>query len=482
MKTEIVVKNAQNLNDSAPMLSDNPGELEEITEIASQEFVSMEKNIAAFGFFSPSSKRSKKNTHKIIKFTQKLDDGKVVEAKVTISGNAIHGMPTTADQDKYLAFQKILERSSRKNGEISNPICFTSAELLRILGQSRSGYNFKEVTVWLDVMASTFIKSEGAIWRAGIEGFASDSFVIFQRVKRAGQKLDDGTVTDRNLVWLSDWYLENINAHYLLPVDFDTYRRLKSNIAKALIPLLQIWLYASRDKEYFEKRYKDLCQLLQITKYNYLSKIEEKLSPAFVELVAQKFISKWEILKTKDGEDYKIRFWHGEKFYENYFLRNSKKLQIRTASKPRRKKKKSPAEVRSLFDDEIFTLFNRLCTEFGIDEEKAQELINNHSIAEVRNQIEALPFRNSVEDMSGFLIRAIEKNFSLPPKYLNILSRREKEEEDSRLELEIDSCSFCDDFGTRYLKTEDDSEFGEPRKCTHNRAVESQYEDIIFNP
>ena len=53
-----------------------------------------------------------------------------------------------------------------------------------------------------------------------------------------GSELPDGRSADRNYVWLSDWQLENINNNYLLPIDFDTYRRLKNHIAKALVPLL----------------------------------------------------------------------------------------------------------------------------------------------------------------------------------------------------------------------------------------------------
>jgi hypothetical protein len=52
-------------------------------------------------------------------------------------------------------------------------------------------------------MASTYIKSEGAMWIAGKKKFASDSFVIFQRVRRTGQELDDGTTADKNYIWLS---------------------------------------------------------------------------------------------------------------------------------------------------------------------------------------------------------------------------------------------------------------------------------------
>ena len=52
----------------------------------------------------------------------------------------------------------------------------------------------------------------------------------------------------KNYVWLSDWQLENVNNHHQLPVDFETYKKLKNDIAKTLVPLLQIWLYATRTK------------------------------------------------------------------------------------------------------------------------------------------------------------------------------------------------------------------------------------------
>ncbi len=48
--------------------------------LAEPDFVRMEKNIAGFGFFTPSSKRIK-NVPKVIKFTQTVD-GSRVEARV----------------------------------------------------------------------------------------------------------------------------------------------------------------------------------------------------------------------------------------------------------------------------------------------------------------------------------------------------------------------------------------------------------------
>ena len=441
------------------------------------EFVRMEKNIAAFGFFTPTSKRSKGTPPKIIQFAR-IIDGNRAEAKVTIAGNTLYGMPTTADQDKYLAFQKILERIKKENGKIENPISFTSAELLQLLGHSDGGANFKEIEEWCDVMASTYIKSEGAVWIAGKKKFASDSFVIFQRVRRTGQELDDGTTADRNYIWLSDWYLENINAHYLLPIDFETYKQLKNNIAKALIPLLQIWLYASREQGVFEKRYDEICQILNITQYIYPSKIKEKLSPSFNELIEQDYLSSWEVAKTADKKSYKIVFWHGKKFYQD---RVKRQLKAGKSADQGSEKRRGKLNSKYPLSPDGQKLYNQLRSEFDVAESKAIELVRNFPAESVKAQIESFSYRReNVENKSGFIIRAIEKNYSLPEGFMEHLKKEERTKAEKAREEAIAACSFCDDWGMRNVTSEHDVFFGLMHECTHDSEVESQFEDHLF--
>ena len=440
------------------------------------EFVRMEKNIAAFGFFTPTSKRSKDTPPKIIKFTQ-IIDGNRAEAKVTIAGNTLYGMPTTADQDKYLAFQKILERIKREKGKIENPIAFTSAELLQLLGHTDGGSNFKDVEEWCDVMASTYIKSEGAMWIAGKKKFASDSFVIFQRVRRTGQELDDGTTADKNYIWLSDWYLENINSYYLLPIDFDSYKQLKNNIAKALIPLLQIWLYASREQGVFEKRYDELCQILNIAQYSYPSKIKEKLAPSFNELIKQDYLTDWEVSDTADKDGYKIIFWHGRKFYQDQNKRLSKANKARLKLPAAKgdlhngaNKYKLPPASREIFD--------RLRREFDVAEAKAAEIVRNFPIEKVKEQLDALSYRREiVKNISGFIIHAIENDYSLPEGYIEIVKKKERATAGRASKSAIDACPLCDDSGHRNVKSHMDAFYGVLHECTHDPNVEGQFED-----
>jgi hypothetical protein len=207
-------------------------------------FTKVEKSLASLGFFTPSSRRIKDQKVKRVGFTREID-GKRVEVSAEIHPSGVFGLPVTADQDKYLALQKIITRILQSEGKLTNPIRFKSADLLRLLNNTKAGKNYKEISEWLDVMSSTTIISNGAAYAAGQKRFIRERFRVFDRAVSVGRELEDGTVADANYVWLSAWQLENINSGFLLPIDLETYRVLKNHIAKALVPLLQIWLFAT---------------------------------------------------------------------------------------------------------------------------------------------------------------------------------------------------------------------------------------------
>src|SRR5438477_6781733 len=85
---------------------------------ALQRVVRIEKNLNSLGFFSPSSKI--KNTKKVISIIRELPGGIKTEAKATIVSQET-GLPNTADLDKYLAFQIIVDELKKKHGIIENP-------------------------------------------------------------------------------------------------------------------------------------------------------------------------------------------------------------------------------------------------------------------------------------------------------------------------------------------------------------------------
>src|SRR5258708_38416645 len=133
-------------------------------------------------------------------------------------------------------------------------------------------------------MVAQTITSEAYIFLADRRQFATDIFHVFDRVVLVGEELADGTRSEFYQVNLSQWQLTNLNQGYMLPLDFNAYLRLRRDIAKALFGHLSVWFYASTGQA-VEKKYQDLCQLLNIRAYPHLSKARSFLEPSLDELI-----------------------------------------------------------------------------------------------------------------------------------------------------------------------------------------------------
>ena len=117
----------------------------------------------------------------------RTEDGRKLEAKATIFPAAELGLPTTADQDKYFAFQKLLERIRKRDGVVQNPVRFSSATLIEVLGMTHGGKNYREIWEWLRRMTLTGVESQGVVYFAGRKKYARDLFHVFQRTVAIGE-------------------------------------------------------------------------------------------------------------------------------------------------------------------------------------------------------------------------------------------------------------------------------------------------------
>jgi hypothetical protein len=279
-----------------------------------QRVVRIEKNLNTLGFFSPTASTGKRSNQKIVKFARELPGGIKTEAKATIMATS-QGLPNTADLDKYLAFQLIVAELKKKQGELANPIGFTTYQLLRLLGLKPTGKRYAEVDQWLDRMAGTLIKSEGAVYFAKSKRYMKDRFHVFEKVYTVGEELPDGRKAEQNYVFLSDWQLENLKHGYVLPIALEHYQQLRSDIAKNLVPMLYIWFYAARRP--FQKRYQELCQHLNIKLWTQFSRAREQFTPALTELKEVGYLADWELCRTVDGLDFKLIFTAGPIFKED---------------------------------------------------------------------------------------------------------------------------------------------------------------------
>ena len=457
--------------------------------LPSTEFVKVEKNLASLGFFTPSSKRLRNAQEKSFTITT-VADGQRLELKGTIIPSAKYGLPITADQDKWIALCKILTDIIRKEGRVTNPVSFTSADILRLLQKHRhSGKNYREVEEWLDVLFSTTIFSEGVVYLAGEKRRVKDRYRVFERAVSFGKELSDGKVADKNYVWFSDWQIQNINNNHLLPIDLEAYRELKNYIAKALVPLLQIWLYATRREGVYEKRYDDLCQFLNIQQYRYESLIKRTLGPSLDELKQFGYLADWQIERTSDGENYKIVFYHGEKFHRDRRARESSKLNANgtlttISERDRHSRSLPPADHRvdgrstvSPAPTHFDPLLVSEITRRGISEKKAHQLLanlkpgQNKQLARQLEHAEHLiaQSQSPITNPAGFIIRLIEYNTPVPDGFETKAERTERAErerkagerraaEETRQELEWEYDEYRDTVTDRYI-TEQATEF-----------------------
>jgi len=248
-------------------------------------------------------------------------------------------------------------------------------------------------------MTLTGINSKGIVYMARRRTWVSDTFHVFDRVVTMGSALPDGTVADQNYVWLSDWQLENINSNYLLPIDLETYRKLRNQIAKILVPLLQVWLYASRAEGRFEKRYSELCEILDVARHKHLSLIRRQIEPSLSELTYHGYLASWAIQPTVDGREYKLVAVHGHKFYRDQKIRSS-------------------FPVTAQIDGDKASLLKQL-TSRGINEVQARRLLRSVPADQpVQDQLEYGDYliwksRPAIKNPPGFYVYLVREN--IPP-------------------------------------------------------------------
>lgn len=395
--------------------------------------VLMDKNLASLGFFTPSSHRIKRERAKTVKFT-KVINGEKVDVSATIVPSALHGLPITADQDKFLALQELL-RLQRAATEVVNPVRFSSAALLRALGLSDNGRNHREVSEWLDLMASTTIISEGAVYLANSKRWARDRFRVFDRAVSRGQEFGDGTVAESNYVWLSDWQLQNVNSRHLLPIDLAIYQELKTHIARALVLHLQVWLYASQRAQVFEKRYGDICQLLGLRPYDHRSKIVEKLGPALDELATSEYLASWQVARTADDQAFKLVLRHGPLFAGDAHA--GRRFDLAASPKARRAEPTTDGSPTTGHTSEgalrpaLEALVSR-----GVTERRARQLLaNTPGGQDILRQLEWGDFvigrapRGTFWNPAGFYVALVRDNLEPPDHFLSSAQQAQRDEE-----------------------------------------------------
>jgi hypothetical protein len=384
------------------------------------DLIRFEKNLLQMGFFGAHDVRHNSRSTRRIEQSV-IRGGQRMKIAAEFRGSQELGLPSTSDRDKYLAFMRIAMNQRRLSGQLSNPVRFTGYRLLKELGLSFAGDNYEDINRWGQRMVDTTITSEHVIYLAARKSYANKTVHVFRSFTRTGASNLDGTgITECYEVVLEDWLLENLNQGYVVPEDFNAYRKLKRPTAKGVFGFLHLWFHASKGCQ-VEKDYADLCMLLNVPVYRHVSKIRETMGRSLDELIEVRYLEGWDIrpMLTKDG--FKLIFRPGDEIKSVLAIARQKQLA------------ESPGSTRDL--GQAQTAAAAALVEKGIAQAKARELVQQFEPAKILDYIEytdslsARDRKGKITNPPGLLIHSIENQIPFPASFLS--SRRIREEQEA---------------------------------------------------
>ena len=396
------------------------------------DLIRFEKNLLQIGFFGAHEKRGKQvvSSRRIEQFVNR--DGKKIRVSAEFRSSDALGLPSTSDRDKYMAFMKLAMESKLRNGVISNPIRFSGYSLLGTLGQCDSGENYEALNSWGMRMADTTITSEQVIYSSLRKRYVNKTVHVFRSFTRLGASdLNGSNKTDMFEVELEDWLLENLNESFVVPEDFNMYRKLVRPTAKGIFVYLYLWFFASQGKE-VEKDYSELCALLNVRTYEHVSKIRETMGLSLTDLVNIGYLKSWDIKPMSSKSGYKLVLTPGRALKEVLVLTQRRQLAFAAGHVEPTLPEAREAARSSLI-------------EHGVNEAKAAELAKkldplmlldrvDYVASQIRNDR-----RNSIKNPAGYLISFVEGEQAIPKSFITkreqkLIERKRSEEEAERSE------------------------------------------------
>ncbi len=113
---------------------------------------------------------------------------------------------------------------------------------------------------------------------------------------------------------------------------------------------------------------------------------------------------------------------------------------------------------------------------FGVTETKAKELVKRHRDA-AEAQIAAYPYREvgkARKNAAGWLIAAIEGNYTLPVAYLEEQEKNRQVSKTKEQKSAVNNCQLCDQNGWRRIRSPEHPG-GAMKRCSHDPKTEAKY-------
>ncbi len=296
-----------------------------------------------------------------------------------------------------------------------------------------------------------------------------------------GETMPDGTKADSVYLVLNNIYAQILNSAQARPLDYDYLRELPP-APQRLYELLSFQMYAAIKYHHPHAKllYSEYCIYAPQTRYfdyDHVKKQMYKVHRPHIESGYIEKISLEEIRNNDDGsKDWMMLYRPGPKARGEHLASQKRLRSARRSAKQEQPALPEPTLVPAV-DHEAENLISKL-KGFGVGEERASALVKSHREA-AKAQIAAYPYREEAKpkkNAAGWLIAAIEGNYTLPIAYLEELEKKRQAASTKEIGSATQACPLCDSNGWRRIKTPEHPN-GAMKRCTHNPEVEAKYAD-----
>lgn len=238
-------------------------------------------------------------------------DGKRHEYTLRVSRNTASLYPGPLSRKIHFAFLSI---ATEHGFPIKNPITWSWRDLCRRMDISYAGKKtLSELKGSIRATHGVVIHSQYALYSRTEDKplpFHERGHHLYSDYAFCNEPLPDGTVADRNAIWLADWYLDNLNALFSAPLDYDLWQRLESRspIASRLYEFLLLNFYSGTPL--FRINYANLARLLPVRIERYLSDAKEQIGPALNLLLQTGILTDVGWMESRDGA-IQLHFFRG---------------------------------------------------------------------------------------------------------------------------------------------------------------------------
>lgn len=250
------------------------------------QFVKVEANLLRLPLFALHTK-GLKNLDGLEIHSQATRNGQTRAYTLRVTRNTASSYPGPLARAAHLAFLSILTERGLPG---ANPVSWTWRDLCRRIGISSSGRTVQHLKRAIQSTAGLMIHSEDALFskptQAPIRTERGVIMHLYEKVAFVDQTLADGSVADANHLWLSDWYLANLNAFFTAPLDHELWKFLdrQSSVASRLYEFLLLNFYAGSGV--FRVNYPTLTQFMPLRPKRHFSEAVRQFEPA-LELLNQ---------------------------------------------------------------------------------------------------------------------------------------------------------------------------------------------------